>query len=460
MELKNKKILLVGLGILGGGLSMANFLIRKSAKLTITDLRTRKDLEKTIKKLPRNIKYTLGKHSKEDFQKADIIIFNQAVSAFSPWVKLAQKLKKEYYSDYTFFLAEIEKINSTAKIIGITGTRGKTTTTIWANHLIPGSVLGGNIPDKNLLKISSKKTDCFVLELSSFQLEYANEATKSPKIAVITNIYRDHLNRYENLGRYKEIKFNIFKNQSTDDFLILNDGENITKEVLKRKPKSKICFVSTKRLSASKNGLYFIGNNIYFQENKTSKKVASFIGLARFEKANLLCAMLAAHLAGTSWTEIKSRIKNLPSAPLRQQVIFDNGKLTIINDSAGTSPEATIAAIEKYKDRDDFVLICGGTDKKLDFSDLVKEIKENIHPNNLYLLSGSGTEKIKKALTTVLYSTKVEKFDSLEKIVQLLAQRYKTGTIVFSPGCASFEKFKNEFDRGEQFNKFVKKYFK
>lgn len=457
MGLKNKKVLLVGLGILGGGLSMAKYLLSKGAKLTITDLRNKKMLSLMIKKLPVSVKYVLGRHRKEDFEKADIIIFNPAVSIFSEWAKLAQKLRKEYYNDYTFFLEILDGKKPKPQMIGITGTRGKTITTLWINHLIPKSVLGGNIPDKNLFKISSKKTDWFVLELSSFQLEYAALDTPSPHIAVITNIYNDHLNRYGKFDIYARMKFNIFASQTKDDYLILNADEDITKEILKEKPKSNVYYTSGKKLPISKNGLYFLNDTIYFQKNKRSEKVFNISKLSRHEKANLLCAVLAAYLSGEKWNAIKTKLKNLPMAPLRQETILKNSKITIINDSAGTSPDATIAAIEKFGEDDDFVLITGGTDKELDFSGLARKINDIIPPKNFYLLSGSGTDKLIKELR--VWDYKMNKpSDNLTDIVKTILKNHKTGTIVFSPGCASFEKYKNEFDRGSQFNNLVSKY--
>lgn len=459
MVIKGKKVLLVGLGILGGGLSMAKYLLSKGALLTITDLRDKETLLPMIKKLPTSIKYTLGKHIEKDFKNADIIIFNPAVSILSPWAKLADKLKKPYYNDYTFFLEDIKSKKTNPKVIGITGTRGKTTTALWTNHFIKNSVLGGNIPEKGLLRIMDKKTDTFVLELSSFQLEYLIGDTPSPHIAIITNVYNDHLNRYGKFDIYAKMKFNIMKNQTKDDFLILNADEDISKEVLKEKPKAKIYYVSNTKLPSTKNGLFFDKDTIYFQKRRKKTKVTKVTDLSRHEKANLLCAMLTSKLSGTNWKDMISKINTLPQAPLRQEVILKTKKLKIINDSAGTSPDAVIAAIEKYGNDPDFALITGGTDKELDFKGLAKKITDSIPPKDIYLLEGSATNKLKKELQKLGYPKNLNEYDSLEDIVKELVKKYTTGTILFSPGGASFEKFKNEFDRGSKFNKLVRRYF-
>lgn len=459
MNLKNKKVLLVGLGILGGGFSMAKYLISEGAKLTITDLRDKKTLDPMIKKLPSGIKYTLGVHKESDFEKANIIIFNPAVPFTSPWVKLAKKLKKDFYNDYTFFLKNLEEINPNALIIGITGTRGKTTTAMWANHLIPGSVLGGNIPEKNLLKIMAKKTEVFVLELSSFQLEYASARTKSPNISALTNLYVDHLNRYKTFEKYRDVKFNIFKNQTKNDVLILNKDEKITKEIQEKKPKAQLFYISQKALAKSLNGLYFENDEIIYQFEGKRVLATKFKGLAPHEKSNLLTAMLIAHLVGVDGKDINSLLKDLPTPIFRQQLVLNNQNYKIINDSAGTSPEATVAAIEKFKNDKNFVLVTGGTNKDLDFRILSKKIASDVRPQNLFLLEGSGTELLLKYLRKYPMFKEAVPYQNLEDIIDIISQEYSKATIVFSPGCASFEKFKNEFDRGEKFNKLVKKYF-
>lgn len=460
MELKDKKVLLVGLGILGGGLSMAQYLLKKGAKVTITDLRTKAELEGMIKKLPATVKYCLRKHDKKDFETADIIIFNPAVPATSPWVKLAKKLKKEYFNDYTFFLTNIKETNPCALVIGITGTRGKTTTAMWTNHLIKDSVLGGNIPEANLLKIMNKKTNIFVLELSSFQLEHATKNSPAPNIAVLTNIYTDHLNRYGSFENYKKMKFKIFENQTKEDVLVLNLDEPITKEVLAQKPKSTLFFISKKKLPKTKNGLYFEGDDIYYQYKGEISKAATVKGLAPHEKNNLLATMLVAHLAGVDGKEIAANLKNLPQAKFRQQKVFENKNFTIINDSAGTSPDATIAAIEKFKGKN-FVLISGGTNKELDFVELAKKIKKDVPLENLYLLEGTATNKLIAELKKINYiKGDFEAYENLDEILDIISAGYNKGTVVFSPGAASFGKFKNEFDRGDTFNKLAIKYFK
>ncbi|MFA6352794.1 MAG: UDP-N-acetylmuramoyl-L-alanine--D-glutamate ligase [Candidatus Paceibacterota bacterium] len=476
--LKNKKVLLVGLGRLGGGVSTAKFLYKNGAKLTITDLNSEKELKKSVAQL-KNINphtnkrgsiisvgvkatFHLGGHKENDFRNSDIVVFNPAVSFFSPWVKLAKKYKKEFYNDYTLFLKLLSQKLSDKKFIGVTGTRGKTTVTTWIGHILSPSIIGGNIPQNGLLKIMDKITSKtpLVLELSSYQLEYIDKSFISPHIAVITNLSPDHLNRYGTMERYLDVKANIFKNQTKNDFLVLNYLDKYTPKFLSKKPKSQIYYFSIKPLPKNKNGLFFSGDNVYFQNQDKKEFVSKFKNLSPHQKNNLLASMLACHLYGLTWKEILPKTKNLPEVLFRQQTILKKGALIVVNDSASTSPEGVTAAIERFKNyKGNFILITGGTDKNLDFKRVSQHIKEYVKEKNLFLLNGTATKKLVSTLAKLKYFKKSPQFfDNLEAIVKGLP-KLKKGAVVFSPGGSSFEKFKNEFDRGNKFNQFIRKYY-
>ena len=465
--LKNKKVLLVGLGQLGGGVETAKFLLKNKIKLSITDLKNKKDLKKSLNELKNfKIKFILGKHDEGDFKNNDIIIFNPAVSVFSPWAKKAKKYGKEIYNDYTLFLKCLSKYKKPVKFIGITGTRGKTTVAAWTAHFLSPAVLGGNIPGAGLLKtigkISSSKP--LVLELSSYQLEYIdkNRTIIAPHIAVITNFFNDHLNRYGNMAKYGRVKTNIFLNQTENDFLVFNYDDKNSKIFLRKNPKSRPYFFSLKPLPVNKNGLFFTGSKIYMKENKKEKFVAIVKNFSVHQKYNLLAALLAAYLNGKKWKDLKTKINSLPQIHFRQETVLRKKFVLIINDSAATSPDGTIAAIESFKKfKNGLFLITGGTDKNLDFSDLARNIKKFVLPRNLFLLEGNATFKLVSKLNKLNYFEKTPiLYGSLDKIVKKASETINKGAIVFSPASASFEKFKNEFDRGKIFNKLAKKYFK
>lgn len=452
MAFRNKKVLLVGLGILGGGVGTANYLLKEGAILTITDLKSKHDLKNSIGKIKsKKVTYRLGSHNEQDFRQADIIVFNQSVPFRSSWVKFAKKIGVPIESDLTIFSSEVKKNHGA--YIGITGTRGKTTTSHWISHFLPEATLGGNMPQIGLSYLATLKKKSYVLELSSFQLEYTNKETLAPKIAIITNLYVDHVNYHGTLKKYFEAKFKIFQNQSKNDCLILNKDNKNTKLALATKPKSKIYFFSLSPLSQKENGIFTEDGKIIFQENGKQKNICQLKkDFSNHQKSNLLPAMLASYLYGKSWKNVCEKIGGLPEVPMRQEIIFQNKDVTVINDGAATSPDAALAGIDRFKKEKNLILICGGTDKQLDFKGLAQTIKKHIQPENLFLLEGSATNKLIQAMK----QKKVRTFKTLKDIVQVLPT---SGTILFSPSAASFEKFKNEFDRGQQFSDLIKKKF-
>jgi len=212
-DFREKKVTIMGLGIVGGGVGVAKFFVEAGAKVLITDLKTRKDLESSLKKikgLP--VELILGRHRPEDFANTDLIIRNPAVPDNSPFLKIAKKNNISADTDIGIFFELCS-----APIIGVTGTKGKSTVATliykllkskYQNVILAGNI--GNSPLESLKKIN--KDSKVVLELSSWQLEGLKNHKKSPQIALITNIYPDHLNRYPNL---KEYIFQISKIQNS-----------------------------------------------------------------------------------------------------------------------------------------------------------------------------------------------------------------------------------------------------
>ena len=462
----NKRVLLVGLGRLGGGVAIARFLAQKGAFLTVSDALSEKILRASIKKLKKyHILYELETAVPQNIASYDMVVCNQAVSIHSEVVKQAKKFNIPFFNDFTLLLALL-KTQSHQPYIGITGTRGKTTTTIWISHLMgKNTIVGGNMPSKGSLsvfeKITKQPSSHIVLELSSFQLEYVQKGTEAPHISIITNLYQDHLNRHKTIKEYIRCKANIFLNQKKNDTLILNADDFCVKQFLAYKPKAHIWLVSRKKLPVGAVGMYEQRGILIFQEkNRTQEIIEVPIQYGTHEIYNLMQAMCAAYRQGVLWNTIVGRVATLPTIPFRQQVIIKNKNYTVINDSAATSPEGTSAAIEKFfLINKNTVLLCGGTDKQLNFTSLARVIQKYIEPRNLFLLNGSGTKKLIAALAKEKYRTRNQVYENLEDIARAVQKGTKRGVILFSPACASFEKFKNEFDRGRCFNKIARTYF-
>ena len=480
-QFQDKKILIVGLGVLGGGVATTKWFLKRGAEITVTDLKSREELKKSICALgndAKKIKFILGAHNEEDFKQADLIVVNPAVKILgNKFLETAMRLKKPVTNDLALFLDEVKN-----PIIAVTGTRGKTTTTNWIAHFLkahfPKIHASGNSSDEALLALSErfskdKKTPA-VLELSSFQLEIANRATRAPDIAVVTNLYQDHINRHDAIKNYALAKANIYKNQTERQKLILNFDNEWARYFVNQKPKANVYFISLRPLPKNMNGVYVRGNTVVFRDGKKESVVYGEQTLkllwARGEHNlyNFLNAALASFLAGVSWKEIEKRIATLPDIFLRQEIIIKKKNFIVVNDSAGTSPDAAIAALKRFSREGKIIFITGGTDKQLEFKKLADEIKNTIEPENLFFLNGSATRKLMRELETRHYfrNKKKNTFEDLKDVL-LAAHKKMSGTyshlpiiVLFSPGAASFEKFRNEFDRGEKFGEYSKQIFK
>jgi len=446
---QNKKVLLVGLGILGGGTSMAKFIIEQGGELTVTDLRAKDLLQKELvvvetfaKKKGKKVKFVLEKHEEMDFKTHDVVVFNPAVPYFSTWPQFCLKNKIEHYNDFTLFQEYLlfkykDNLSKKPRQVWITGTRGKSTTTAFIHHLLgPKAVIGGNVLGQGLQKISSSVCEYFVLETSNYQLEYPiyNKEIVEPSVAVITNIFIDHINRHKTVPEYRRVKKLIFS-YNKDVALFLNKDEKSVEEIIHASSGLDISTVSN-------------FDSLYKKYKKFSKN----------QIVSLAFAIAIAEYFDVPDKYIKSRVKTLKVPKMRQEVVYESKKFRIINDSTATSPDALLASLSGFPNA---YFISGGTDAELDFSNLIKEIKriKIVDQNRMFFLKGSATGIILKKIGNrkIYESLEVAIRDILEaiKIKKVRGQ----STIILSPGAKSFGLFKNEYDRGEMFNKIVKKIF-
>lgn len=444
---KNKKVLVMGLGLLGGGIAATKWLIKHGAKVTVTDLKDKKTLASSIKSLgkyARRARFVLGRHKESDFKSNDIIVVNPAVPKESLFLKIAREAGAKLENEASLFFRFCKN-----PIIAVTGTRGKTTTVNWICHLIkqkyPKAAVTGNSSDNPMLNVLDDLDgkNPVAVELSSWHLELLPQAEVGPHVAVITNLFPDHLNRYKNITEYALAKSNIFKHQTEKDFLILNKNNEWTKFFLKQKPESKIIY----------SDLIVIKHRVFNQDNFSEL-------WGEHNLQNLKIAALAANLVGVKWNLIKKAIRTLPQIKFRQEIIKRENNLMIVNDTTATSPDGTIAALKRFGHPSQIlIMVTGGTDKNLIFDAWAKEVKKRIKPENLFLLEGSATNKMIGELDKLKYFHRPPQlflnFETLltSALKHAKLQKGKTA-LLFSPSSASFEKFKNEFDRGEKFNLF------
>lgn len=433
-----KRVLVVGLGVQGGGSGVAAFFAELGATVIVTDIKTEKQLEKSMLELKNYpIVYHLGSHDIQDFLSADIIFKGPRV----PWTlpEIQQALKKHIPVEMeTAFFASL----CPAPIIGITGTRGKSTTTMMIYEIakLTGKKvhLAGNLPNVSSINTlySIRPDDLVVLELSSWQLSGFHRKKISPHIAVFTNLYPDHLDYYSSMNEYLFDKKGIYMYQKKDDVLFAN--ERLSDFIKTDKHEGKISFFSSNTYPGKLD--YLKGDH-----NKENAAAAYLVGrFLRCEEEKLIYLL--------------NGFKGIPS---RQEQVGQKNGVIFVNDTTSTTPVATEIAIRSFSDYP-FVLILGGNSKGLPYENLLKEVKKVSY---VVLLKGTFTEEILESLKKDMGEKVSPVFENLEQAVMSAfekAQHLKKNNsdsvyVLLSPGATSFAMFRNEFHRGEVFNSAVKK---
>lgn len=429
---QNKKVLILGLGLQGGGVGDARFFAEIGAQVTVTDLKSKKELASSLKKLQDlKIKYVLGQHRNEDILNSDLIIRNASVPWNSPYLQLARQNNIPIEMDASLFAQYCPW-----PVIGVTGTRGKTTTATLIYELLKGAgknaLLGGNVYGKATLpllkKIDDQQKGWVVLELSSWQLQAWRQAQISPQISVITNLYPDHLNFYQSMADYIEDKKVILQFQKKKDYAVLNqDDEQV--EVLAKETKAKV---------------------VYFSKDDFPKDWSLKLS-GEHNLANASAAFQVGQLVDLSPREMQPVFTTFKGIEFRLEEIGIVDGVKYINDSTSTMPEATISALKTIETP--VILIAGGASKNLPMKNLAQAVVKKVKA--VVLLTGEGTEELKLEIEKAQGSKLITgNFKDLKKAVLAAKKIAQPGdTILFSPGCASFGMFSNEFERAREFNR-------
>ncbi len=429
------KVLIFGLGLNEGGVGSAKFFAQKGDEVKITDLKSKEILKPSLDQLKDfpDITFTLGKHKNEDIDWADLIIKNPGVKPGNQYIKYAKSRGKCVEQDMGIFLDFVKP----SQMIGVTGTKGKSTTASLIYEVLKNSVkkivFAGNIGKSVLdtLEYITEET-LVILEISSFQLEAFNKHKVSPHWAVITNIYPDHLNYYKNMDEYIYSKKIIGLYQTPDDFLFINeDDQTISSPNFLQNLNGKIIFYSQSDLPEDfKPALEGVHN-----------------------KSNMAAALAFGKNFGLEEKSVIQTINNFKGVPFRMELIKDWNGIKIINDTTATGSDPAIAAIKTFPNS---ILICGGMNKGMDYKELAKVIDE--YTKKVFFLEGDSTEEIKRLMQN---KEKIKgTYNNLEKLLTDVKAIVQKGDIVlFSPGATSFNLFQNEFDRGRKFNTAVKQVF-
>ncbi len=457
---KDKKITVFGLGLHGGGIGTVKFLVAHGAKVIVTDLNSKEKLASSLEKLKglKNIQFVLGQHRREDFSKVDMVIKNPAIPWSDKQVKIALENNVPVEMDSSLFFKLCKN-----PIIGITGTKGKTTTATLIYQLLkaagknPIKIGIGQVPVLDKLLVL-KKDSIPVFELSSWRLSALGRAKLSPHIAVFKNIMPDHLNYYGSMEKYLQDKKYIFENQKPKDWLIKNNDDEVLMEATRPARAQTIRF-SYQPLERSR-AVFIDDGFIYLNNGIDVKKLIAIKDIkipGKHNLSNVMAAIGAAYAWGLSAQEIKKALPEIKGAAHRLEFVREVKGVQYYNDTAATIPDAAISALGSFEKP--IVLIAGGTDKNLEFEKFAKEISEKA--KHIILLKGNATDKLfaalKKNMELEALGT-IETVDSMETAIKLAAANASKGDVVLlSPGAASFGLFANEFDRGDKFREAVKK---
>ncbi|PIS40948.1 MAG: UDP-N-acetylmuramoyl-L-alanine--D-glutamate ligase [Candidatus Kerfeldbacteria bacterium CG08_land_8_20_14_0_20_43_14] len=447
-DLRGKKVAIFGLGILGGGEACVRYVVKAGAKVFVIDDKPRKNFYPILKRLAGlPVKFAFGPSGRKLLTNCDIIIKNPGVDPKDPLLQRFKKLGKLITSDISLFRSASQN-----PVLAVTGTKGKTTTANWLGYLLKekfSPVVAGNLKISPLSqkKAFDKKTPV-ILELSSFQLADLT-LPLAAKIVIVTNLYSDHLNRHETMKEYAKEKVKIFSGQGKNDITILPlDSE--WQKFSKIKPRGKIYRTS---LDFHPRASAWIENKSVFVKMKGSKKPIVNLNKCKLQDyaswRNAVNVALVGHLLGLPANLIRRKILNFKGVEERFEIIRKYKKRTFINNTTATNPIAAEAGLKSLCKNN--ILIFGGSDKKLKMDNFAKLI--NLKSKIAIALPGSATDRIWSRI-----KIKKIKAGSMQKAVQLAWQLSQPADIIIlNPGAASFGLFKNEFDRGRQFTKAVKK---
>lgn len=449
--IKFRKVAIIGLGV--SNLPLLDYMHEKKARVTVFDERNIENIAKEVmdKITTYSFEFSLGKNCLEKLKGFDIIF--RSPSCLPTRSELQQEENRG-----AIVTTEIEMLMKMCpcKIIGVTGSDGKTTTTSLIHSILQKAgyhtFLGGNIGTPLFTKLSEMKPeDIVVLELSSFQLMGMEV---SPDIAVITNITPNHLNIHKDYEEYIEAKKNIFKYQNEKGILILNYDNEITRNCANEAHGKVIFFSYKEKLD---NGFIVDGRVIKECEDKIRKHIFNGDDAILRGSHNLenIATAIAATKTLVSTEEAVEAIKEFKPVEHRIEFVKEIDQVKWYNDSASSSPTRTLSGLNAFDE--EIILIAGGYDKNLDYQPLAKPIVEKV---KALLLIGQTSGKIfdvvKEELETQKKELDIYMCESLEQTVTLAKKIAKPGNVVlFSPASASFDMFKDFADRGNQFKKLV-----
>lgn len=450
MELKNKKVLVAGSG--KSGIAAADLLKKIGAKVTIYDGNQNLDREDVLSRLENReeVEVILGELPKTVVSHMDLMILSPGIAIDAPFVNEVRAAGVPIWGE-----VELAYVTGKGKVVAITGTNGKTTTTALTGEILAAyykkvDVVGNiGIPYTDTALDSTEDT-VTVAEISSFQLETIH--TFHPDVSAVLNITPDHLNRHYTMECYTDVKMSITKNQSADEPVILNYEDKILRAYAP-KLHNKIIWFSSKQVL--EEGIYLEGKNIVYA-TKTGKQVitttedTTLVGIHNIE--NIMAAIGISLMMGIPADIIKKAITKFKAVAHRIEYVDTIDDVIYYNDSKGTNTDASIKAIEAMSRPT--VLIAGGYDKKVSFDQWAASFGGKI---KCLVLLGETSDQIAESVQKYGFE-KIIFTKSLEEAVKVSKEKAEPGdAVLLSPACASWDMFDSYEQRGDMFKELVKK---
>ena len=446
MDLKGKKVLVVGLA--RTGIATAKFLKAKGSLVTATEVKPKEEMKEAVQALKgMDISTEWGGHQTETFLKQDIIVVSPGVDLNIEPIQKAIKHGVRVVSEIELAYHFIH-----APIIAVTGTNGKTTTTLLVGEMLKEDGrkvgVGGNVGEPLILFADGKdRWEVLVVEISSFQLEAIKDFR--PRISVLLNITEDHLDRYPRYDDYIEAKVRIFANQNSGDLAVLNRDDPIVMQFREKVKAKKVLFSLKEKLG---EGAFSNGQTIFLRLGEKGEEYSiaktPLEGIHNVE--NMMAALTAARIFGCSKKSIQTVLDRFKGLEHRLEFVREIKGVRFYNDSKGTNVGSVVKSLQSFSEP--VTLIAGGKDKNGDLSPLEALIQKRVKH---LILIGEAKERMNRELggltDTVMAKT-------MEKAVLLAHQKAKAGEVVLlSPACSSFDMFKDYKERGQVFKEAVKR---
>jgi UDP-N-acetylmuramoylalanine--D-glutamate ligase len=424
-SLRNQRVTVVGLGRFGGGIAVARWLVEQGARVLMTDREPAERLQQSLRQLDGlPIEYRLGEHRESDFDAADVVVASPAVPLNSPFLEIARRAGVPITTEIRLFIERCP-----APILGVTGTKGKSTTTAMLGQMLRrrhATCVGGNIGHSLLHDLPNiTPNDQVVLELSSYMLEHLRPLAWSPHVAVITMIVSDHLEWHGSRDNYVAAKRVILQFQSPDDVAVINEADATS--------------LALAEAAASRVIRFGVRDRRPFE--------LSLVGA--HNQLNAQAAFAAASVLGITWDEAQAALRDFRGLPHRLQLVHEQAGVRYYNDSIATIPEAAVAALDAFE-RGRVIQIVGGYDKHLPFDQMSAALADRAKA--VLCIGRTGPTIADQIERVPARCAAVHRCGDLATAMARASAIATGGDVVLlSTGCASYDQFDNFEQRGEQF---------